>query len=110
MLYDEEGRPYVEPPLLPEDVHVFNIVCDYQSIFKENVAMTKKNQELRESLSRQSGLIYAQFRVIRDQQKAIEMLIKKLRNHVEVIPASVLDIQEAVRNMMISQSHKKKTK
>ena len=110
MLYDEEGQPYVEPPLLPEDIHVFNIVCDYQSMFKKNVAMTQKNQELRESLARQSGLIYAQFRIIYDQQKAIERLIKKLRNRGEAIPASVLDIQEAVRNMMVSQSRKKTTK
>jgi hypothetical protein len=35
MLYDEEGRVYVEPPLIPEEQHLMYIVKDYRRMYGE---------------------------------------------------------------------------
>ena len=47
MLYDEEGKAYVEPPLLPENVHLQYIVKDYQRMFREHNRMEGSNARLR---------------------------------------------------------------
>ena len=49
MLYDEEGKAYVEPPLIPEEQHVFNIVKDYQRMFREYGKIANRNEKLRKS-------------------------------------------------------------
>ena len=69
MLYDEKGRPYVEPPLIPEEQNLLYIVKDYRRMYNEhgkmlahikklgatnmklanhNYSLTHKNQEQRD--------------------------------------------------------------
>ena len=49
MLYDEEGRAYIEPPLLPQEQHVFNVVKDYQRMYHDYGKIKKANERLRKS-------------------------------------------------------------
>lgn len=69
MLYDEEGKAYIEPPLIPEEQNLMYIVKDYRRMYNEhgkmlahikklgetntklahhNYSLTGKNQELRD--------------------------------------------------------------
>ena len=48
MLYDEEGRPYVEPPILPEDFNTFWIVADYRRMYGLHWKMQRKIKRLGE--------------------------------------------------------------
>ena len=35
MLYDEEGKAYIEPPLIPEEQNLLYIVKDYRRMYNE---------------------------------------------------------------------------
>lgn len=89
MLYDEEGRAYVEPPLLPEDVHVFWIVSDYQRMFHENRKLIRRNGELRESIKRLNGYQFAQRRIILEQKKMMDRMINMLKKNGIAIPGDI---------------------
>lgn len=52
MLYDEKGRPYVEPPLIPEEQHVFNIVKDYRRMYYEYHKLKDKVERNKERLEK----------------------------------------------------------
>lgn len=93
MLYDEEGRPYVEPVLLPEEKHLLYIVKDYGRMFKENRALLDKNERLRDSLRRGSGYQYALNRIIIEQERQIIRLIRMLENRGATVPRDILDYQ-----------------
>ena len=49
MLYDEEGKAYVEPPLIPQEQHVFHVVKDYQRMFHNYGKLLAANEKLRKS-------------------------------------------------------------
>jgi hypothetical protein len=89
MLYDEEGRPHIEPPLLPEDVHVFWIVTDYQRMFYENGKLHKKIARLRETISRMNGYQFAQVRINQEQQQVIRKLKELLKRHGIKLPIDI---------------------
>lgn len=93
MLYDEEGRPYIEPPLLPEDVHVLWIVKDYKRMFEENRKLEARNRELRESNQRVSGLQFAQHRIIVEQKRMMDRLVSILRAHSLEVPKDIRDFK-----------------
>lgn len=99
MLYDEKGYPYCEPPLLPEEAHVFHIVRHYQTMYKENQRAKEKIQKLRDTISRQNGLIYAQFRLIYDIESGMDRLVRMLHKKDQKIPADILNTLEAIQNM-----------
>lgn len=52
MLYDKDGRPVPEPPILPQEHHLFYIVKDYRRMFIEYHRMKKDNERLRKSNSK----------------------------------------------------------
>lgn len=93
MLYDEEGRPYVEPPLLPEERHLMYIVKDYARMYRENQALQNRNERLRDSLRRGNGYQYALNRIIIEQERQIVRLIKMLENRGATVPRDILDYQ-----------------
>ena len=93
MLYDEEGRPYIEPPLLPEDVHVLWIVKDYKRMFEENRKLEARNRALRESNQRISGLQFAQHRIIVEQKRMMDRLVSILRAHSLEVPKDIRDFK-----------------
>ena len=89
MLYDEEGRAYVEPPLLPEDSHVFWIVSDYQRMFQENNKLLRKNDELRETINHLNGYQFALNRIIVEQKKMMDRMIGMLKKNGIDIPSDI---------------------
>ena len=89
MLYDEEGRAYVEPPLLPEDAHVFWIVSDYQRMFQENNKLLRKNDELRETINHLNGYQFALNRIIVEQKKMMDRMIGMLKKNGIDIPSDI---------------------
>lgn len=93
MLYDEEGRPYIEPPLLPEDVHVLWIVKDYKRMFEKNRKLEARNRALRESNQRVSGLQFAQHRIIVEQKRMMDRLVSILRAHSLEVPKDIRDFK-----------------
>ena len=49
MLYDEEGRAYVECPIIPEEQNLLYIVKDYRRMYNEYWKMQKRIKRLQES-------------------------------------------------------------
>ena len=47
MLYDEQGRAYVERPLIPKEQHLFYIVKDYKRMYHEYWTMKEKYESMK---------------------------------------------------------------
>ena len=89
MLYDEEGMAYVEPPLLPEDFHVFWIVKDYRRMYEEYNMLIRKNIELRETIKHLNGYQFALNRIIVEQKKMMDRLINIMKKKGIDIPSDI---------------------
>ena len=46
MLYDEEGKAYIEPPLIPEEQNLLYIVKDYRRMYGEYWKLKEHNKKL----------------------------------------------------------------
>ena len=93
MLYDEEGRTYVEPALLPEEDHLFWIVSDYRRMYKENCRLTIRNRKLMETIGQLNGLQFAQSRIIGEQKRMMDRLIAMLKARGIDIPNDIRDFR-----------------
>jgi cell division septum initiation protein DivIVA len=49
MLYDDEGKAYIEPPWIPEEQHLMYIVKDYRRMYVENQKLRNQNKQLEKS-------------------------------------------------------------
>lgn len=47
MLYDEEGKVYVERPVIPQEHHLFYIVKDYRRMYVENMQLRNQITQLK---------------------------------------------------------------
>lgn len=74
MLYDEEGRAYVERPILPEDINTFWIVADYRRMYNQQANMERKIKQLAEKNSQMSHYNF----FMRGKLKELYILTKKL--------------------------------
>lgn len=79
MLYDEEGRPYVERPLIPEEQHLFYIVKDYSRMYHDYHFLKSKVEKLRETNMRMSNNDFALKREIRAYREAIKHAMKYMK-------------------------------
>ena len=79
MLYDEEGNPHVEPPLLPEEYHTLCIVKDYMRMFDENQKLRAKNNKLRISLKKLNSHQYSLRRLCQSHVEMIRHCIKYMK-------------------------------
>ena len=87
MLYDEEGRPYVERPLIPEEQHLFYIVRDYKRMYHDYWVIKAKVKKLQETNSRMSHKEFALKREIQAYREAIKHAMKYMqKNDVEPTP------------------------
>lgn len=87
MLYDEEGRAYVEPPLLPEDVNIKYVLDDYGRLFFENALLEKRNRKIRESSERLNSHLFSVRRINAVQRDVICSCIKLLKaNGINLTP------------------------
>ena len=79
MLYDEEGKAYVEPPLLPENVHLQYIVKDYQRMFREHGRMESVNAKLRKKNAELGKVNYWMKSEIKEQQEIIRHCVRYMK-------------------------------
>lgn len=81
MLYDEEGRAYVERPLIPEEQHLFYIVKDYSRMYHDYHALKSKVTKLQENNVRLSNHNFALTREVREYREAIRHAMKYMKKH-----------------------------
>lgn len=81
MLYDEDGNPYVEPPLLPEDQRIFYIVRDYGRMYKSYNALEEKVKKLEEKLAKINTLNFVQRKSEQDWKDAVRHAWKWMKRH-----------------------------
>ena len=101
MLYDEEGNVYVEPPLLPEEQHLFYIVSDYQAMYKENVKLRFKNNKLKESLRRVNSQQFAYYRIICQYSQYVDKLLKMLKKSGQQTPIDAYEYNKQIRKKLL---------
>ena len=79
MLYDAQGRPYVEPPLLPESLIVHNIVKDYQRMF---LSYDEIKSRLRQ-LERQNAELTLEVHTLRQTAQQRLMLLRYVIRYIK---------------------------
>ncbi len=89
MLYDEEGRAYVERPLIPEEQHLFYIVRDYKRMYHDYWSIKSKVEKLQESNVKLSNRNFALVRNMQEYRDAIRHAIKYMKKH-DVNPSPYL--------------------
>lgn len=98
MLYDEEGNPYVEPPLLPEDKHLEYIVKDYQRMYRKCRHLEEKVIKMRETNTMINHLNYSQFGIIFEYAKGLKHCIEVMqKNGIRLSPYMVNIIQPMLK-------------
>lgn len=79
MLYDEEGRAYVEPPLIPEEQNLMYIVKDYRRMYVENQKLRNQNKQLEKSNKELRGRNFRQANKITEAYDVINHCVKYMR-------------------------------
>lgn len=99
MLYDEEGLPYIEPPLLPEDEHLRYIVQDYQRMYKENIRHEHKIKRLAETNTKMAHYNFFMRGIVKEQLGLIDKLVSMLKNRGHKIEIETADRIEDFRKI-----------
>ena len=79
MLYDEEGRAYIEHPIIPEEQHLMYIVKDYRRMYNMHKKMQAYIQKSDEVIKRSASRNYALIRINREQRNVIERCFKWMK-------------------------------
>ena len=79
MLYDEEGKAYIEPPLIPEEQHLMYIVKDYRRMYNEYWKMQNRIKRLQETNTQLSNRNFAQQRAICRFKDVIKHCVKWMK-------------------------------
>lgn len=90
MLYDEEGRAYVEPPLIPEEQNLLYIVKDYRRMYGEYSSMQARIKRLQETNTMLAQKNFAQQRLINKLMTIIKHTFKWLEKK-KIAPSVKLD-------------------
>lgn len=90
MLYDEEGKAYVEPPLIPEEQNLMYIVKDYRRMYGEYSSMQTKIKRLQETNTMLAHKNFSQQRFICRLKEVINHCIKWMKKK-NVEPSPYLD-------------------
>jgi CHASE3 domain sensor protein len=90
MLYDEEGRAFVEPPLIPEEQNLMYIVKDYRRMYNEYWKMQKRIRKLQETNTMLSHRCFSQQRLINKMKTLVKDTFKWL-NKKKIAPSVQLD-------------------
>ena len=90
MLYDEEGKAYVEPPLIPEEQNIMYIVKDYIRMYGEYSSMQAKIKRLQETNTMLAHKNFSQQRFICKLKEVIKHCIKWMKKK-NVEPSPYLD-------------------
>ena len=81
MLYDEEGRAYVEPPILPEEQHLMYIVKDYRRMYNENGKMLAHIKKLGETNMKLENHNYSLTHKNQEQRNVIRHCLKWMKKN-----------------------------
>lgn len=79
MLYDEEGRAYVERPIIPEEQHLMYIVKDYRRMYVENQQLRQYNKQLKKSNKELRDRNFRQARKITEAYNVINHCVKYMK-------------------------------
>ena len=90
MLYDEYGRAYVEPPLIPEEQNLLYIVKDYRRMYGEYSSMQAKVKRLQETNTMLANRCFSQQRLINKMMTIIKHTFKWL-DKKKIAPSVKLD-------------------
>lgn len=81
MLYDEEGRAYVERPIIPEEQNLLYIVKDYRRMYDENAKMRAEINKLQEENKRVAHHNYSLTRKNQEQRDVIRHCLKWMKKN-----------------------------
>ena len=90
MLYDEEGRAYVERPIIPEEQNLLYIVRDYRRMYNEHgkiLAHTKKLEDTNAKLAHNN---YSLTHKNQEQRDVIRHCLKWMKKN-GIMPSTFLD-------------------
>jgi hypothetical protein len=90
MLYDEEGRAYVERPIIPEEQNLMYIVKDYKRMYSEYSSMQARIKRLQESNTMLAHRCFSQQRLINKMMTLIKDTFKWL-DKKKIAPSVKLD-------------------
>ena len=87
MLYDEQGRAYVERPIIPEEQHLMYIVKDYRRMYNEHGKMLAHIKNLQDACTRLAQHNYSLIRKNQEQRDVIKRCFKRMTNSgVKLLP------------------------
>jgi len=90
MLYDEEGKAFVEPPLIPEEQNLLYIVKDYRRMYNEYWKMQRHIRKLQETNTMLANRCFSQQRLINKMMTLIKHTFKWL-DKKKIAPSVKLD-------------------
>ena len=90
MLYDEEGKAFVEPPLIPEEQNLLYIVKDYRRMHGEYSSMQAKIKKLQETNTMLGHRNFSQQRFICRLKEVIKHCVKWMKKK-NIEPSPYLD-------------------
>lgn len=90
MLYDEEGKAYIEPPLIPEEQNLLYIVKDYRRMYGEYWKMQNHIKRLQETNTMLAHRNFSQQRFICRLKEVIKHCVKWMKKK-KVEPSPFLE-------------------
>jgi hypothetical protein len=81
MLYDEEGRTYVEHPIIPEEQHLMYIVKDYRRMYGEYWKLKVHNKKLGETNMKLANHNYSLTHKNQEQRNVIRHCLKWMKKN-----------------------------
>ena len=97
MLYNEEGKAYVEPPLIPEEQNLLYIVKDYRRMYNTHWAMQAKIKKLQENNTMLGNRCFSQLRYIQRQRDALKLCVRLLEKNNIKLSKSVAEFKNQHR-------------
>lgn len=81
MLYDEEGRAYIERPIIPEEQHLMYIVKDYRRMYNEKDKMLAHIKKLQDANTKVANHNYFLLRKNQEQRDVIRHCVKWMKKN-----------------------------
>ena len=81
MLYDEEGRAYVERPIIPEEQNLLYIVKDYRRMYNEHSKMLAHIKKLQDADTRLAHHNYSLTHKNQEQRNVIRHCLKWMKKN-----------------------------
>ena len=79
MLYDEEGKAFVEPPLIPEEQNLLYIVKDYRRMYGEYWKVKNHAKKLGETNTKIANQNYILRKIHQEQRNVIKHCLKWMK-------------------------------